>query len=180
MPYKVTRSEDYLEHHGIKGQKWGVKNGPPYPLDEKEMSPEERYKNVRNIKKQALKVAKEYSDIFNKHANDRYDKAWHEWYVEREKAIEEEKKKHRPNDDWLNFQVKYEKKLDRIMDDVDEEDQKEYNKITDKLYSLYGERTMARVNDRITNKNEHINKRYGGGDEFLKEGQHSVFYRKTN
>lgn len=23
----------YLAHHGIKGQKWGVKNGPPYPLD---------------------------------------------------------------------------------------------------------------------------------------------------
>lgn len=23
----------YLEHHGILGQKWGVKNGPPYPLD---------------------------------------------------------------------------------------------------------------------------------------------------
>lgn len=25
-------SEAYLEHHGILGQKWGVKNGPPYPL----------------------------------------------------------------------------------------------------------------------------------------------------
>lgn len=25
---------NYLAHHGIKGQKWGVKNGPPYPLDE--------------------------------------------------------------------------------------------------------------------------------------------------
>lgn len=23
---------NYLMHHGIKGQKWGVKNGPPYPL----------------------------------------------------------------------------------------------------------------------------------------------------
>ena len=23
---------DYLAHHGILGQKWGVKNGPPYPL----------------------------------------------------------------------------------------------------------------------------------------------------
>lgn len=21
-----------LQHHGVKGQKWGVKNGPPYPL----------------------------------------------------------------------------------------------------------------------------------------------------
>ena len=25
-----------LAHHGIKGQKWGVKNGPPYPLDKAE------------------------------------------------------------------------------------------------------------------------------------------------
>ena len=96
IPYKVTRSEDYLEHHGIKGQKWGVKNGPPYPLDEKEMSSEERYKNVRNIKKQALKVTEEYSDTFNKHANDRYDKAWHKWHEEREKALEEEKKETSP------------------------------------------------------------------------------------
>ena len=24
---------DELYHHGIKGQKWGVRNGPPYPLD---------------------------------------------------------------------------------------------------------------------------------------------------
>lgn len=24
--------EDYLSHHGIKGQKWGQQNGPPYPL----------------------------------------------------------------------------------------------------------------------------------------------------
>lgn len=22
-----------LFHHGIKDQKWGVRNGPPYPLD---------------------------------------------------------------------------------------------------------------------------------------------------
>ena len=25
-------SNDTLQHHGIKGQKWGVRNGPPYPL----------------------------------------------------------------------------------------------------------------------------------------------------
>lgn len=28
--------EPELFHHGIKGQKWGVKNGPPYPLKDKE------------------------------------------------------------------------------------------------------------------------------------------------
>lgn len=26
--------DEILEHHGIIGQKWGTKNGPPYPLDE--------------------------------------------------------------------------------------------------------------------------------------------------
>lgn len=24
--------QDFLEHHGVKGQSWGKKNGPPYPL----------------------------------------------------------------------------------------------------------------------------------------------------
>lgn len=26
--------DTYLAHHGILGQKWGVQNGPPYPLDQ--------------------------------------------------------------------------------------------------------------------------------------------------
>lgn len=29
----MAANESILEHHGIKGQKWGVKNGPPYPID---------------------------------------------------------------------------------------------------------------------------------------------------
>lgn len=27
--------EEHLQHHGIKNMHWGVKNGPPYPLDKK-------------------------------------------------------------------------------------------------------------------------------------------------
>ena len=25
---------NYVKHHGIKGQKWGVRNGPPYPIED--------------------------------------------------------------------------------------------------------------------------------------------------
>lgn len=30
--YGYVSNEPYLSHHGIQGQRWGVKNGPPYPL----------------------------------------------------------------------------------------------------------------------------------------------------
>lgn len=28
----------YLQHHGVKGQKWGIRNGPPYPLSPKKQA----------------------------------------------------------------------------------------------------------------------------------------------
>lgn len=34
----------YLAHHGRLGQKWGKRNGPPYPLDYSSLSSEERSK----------------------------------------------------------------------------------------------------------------------------------------
>lgn len=27
--------EEFLVHHGVKGQQWGVRNGPPYPIEDK-------------------------------------------------------------------------------------------------------------------------------------------------
>ena len=38
---KPIMDEDFLEHHGIKGQQWGKKNGPPYPLSEGDHSAKE-------------------------------------------------------------------------------------------------------------------------------------------
>lgn len=44
------KHEDYLMHHGIDGQKWGVKHGPPYPLDSSE-STGSRLKTKKKKKK---------------------------------------------------------------------------------------------------------------------------------
>lgn len=43
-PY--VRQELYIMHHGIAGQKWGKRNGPPYPLTSSTMS----YSEKRNSK----------------------------------------------------------------------------------------------------------------------------------
>lgn len=57
----------YISHHGIKGQKWGVKNGPPYPLDisdhsyrEKKMKWEESLDKKNEASKKKSKM--HYSD----------------------------------------------------------------------------------------------------------------------
>ncbi len=64
-----------LEHHGIKGQKWGVKNGPPYPLDKnKELSiiKSSKYISLNN------KIRNIPDEKFTEYAldfNNSYDKA---------------------------------------------------------------------------------------------------------
>ena len=40
--YSKPSLDEYLAHHGIRGQKWGVRNGPPYPLGEKDDSASEK------------------------------------------------------------------------------------------------------------------------------------------
>lgn len=62
-------SSNYLAHHGILGQKWGHKNGPPYPLDVKDHSSAEKkagwaksladsYKNRKKKKQQRKNLEK--------------------------------------------------------------------------------------------------------------------------
>lgn len=44
----------YLQHHGINGMRWGKRNGPPYPLSDKQ---------VTKMKKQSIRQkAKTLSD----------------------------------------------------------------------------------------------------------------------
>jgi len=43
----MYKGNNYLVHHGIQGQKWGERNGPPYPLDYEAHSSREKRENSR-------------------------------------------------------------------------------------------------------------------------------------
>lgn len=61
--------EDVLMHHGIQGQRWGHKNGPPYPLDASQKSSAERkYRTDKGYQKPEYtrKKKKKVSEMSNK------------------------------------------------------------------------------------------------------------------
>lgn len=59
-------TDNYLVHHGIPNQKWGVRNGPPYPLDEGQKSPaEKRYRTDKGYKKRSHKKNRPASQMSN-------------------------------------------------------------------------------------------------------------------
>lgn len=78
----ISSAEEFLEHHGILGQKWGKKHGPPYPLDSdvstgKSLRVENRAKKKKEKakakrSKAAAKRMKEYNK--NKKALEKWKK----------------------------------------------------------------------------------------------------------
>ena len=58
-PWREELYQDlYIEHHGIQGQKWGVRNGPPYPLRGGDYSYSEKQAIKRNKKVEWLNLTK--------------------------------------------------------------------------------------------------------------------------
>lgn len=65
-------SYDDLSHHGIKGQKWGIMHGPPYPLSEKvssaiknvkEKYDERRIKKINAYKQKVDKIEADWKKL---------------------------------------------------------------------------------------------------------------------
>lgn len=106
----------YLElyHHGIQGQKWGKKNGPPYPLSRSQMSSAE--KKQRNIKKNIDKAARRtdkrksqdvHSDLKSRVASNVKDKVIFEDY----RKIQN--KRQELYDSYEETKIKMEKEIDK-------------------------------------------------------------------
>lgn len=64
---KLYNEEDQLVHHGIKGQKWGVRNGPPYPIDSEKAERTTKSGKMKTIRQKLVNVPKEK---FTKYALD--------------------------------------------------------------------------------------------------------------
>ena len=47
---KVRRKNNFLAHHGVKGQQWGVRNGPPYPIEDKVLKKGTKLNTVVGLK----------------------------------------------------------------------------------------------------------------------------------
>ena len=67
---KPELTDDFLEHHGIIGMKWGQKNGPPYPLSSKISTGKRLRSTVGGIKKKLPKSKKQKQ----KEERERYSK----------------------------------------------------------------------------------------------------------
>lgn len=54
--YMIYDKDSYISHHGVKGQQWGVQNGPPYPLDPQKITDKRTArKTLRKHNTQTLK-----------------------------------------------------------------------------------------------------------------------------
>lgn len=79
MYYMIAPTGSDLYHHGILGQKWGRKNGPPYPLGASDHSAAEKkagyQKSLQKGKYQEYnKYSKPYSKMGHTEAQDSYMK----------------------------------------------------------------------------------------------------------
>lgn len=108
----------YLIHYGIKGQKWGEKNGPPYPLGKSQLSYSEkqampirgRIKIKRDISKLSANARKGYDSLTTDDIKNFIDDTYFSTG-------------NRLKDAGLNFTadlVKNTKKLNRLLDEYDE------------------------------------------------------------
>ena len=103
----MIKYESELMHHGIKGQKWGDKNGPPYPLDKKE------HMQVISSSKKKKKIADGKDPKEAKRMKRKERKAWRvqrKQFKKNAKKLEADKKETKK---FLRNQEKLNKKMQK-------------------------------------------------------------------
>lgn len=69
----LVSQETYLAHHGVKGQQWGVRRGPPYPIEDKILRKGSRVNSV-SVTKDSERI-KSTRRVFTYNPDDSWDSA---------------------------------------------------------------------------------------------------------
>lgn len=90
----LSKTDEYLQHYGINGMKWGARNGPPYPLNNSQRTAKERKLNpvseaIENYRKKAKEKAVIVAEKTKQKAIEKKEKLAAE-----HARMEEEKKKY--------------------------------------------------------------------------------------
>ena len=72
--YRAIDHSSSLSHHGIKGQKWGVRNGPPYPIEDKVMKKGTVLRSVSGKYLSGQSYKRANHPIYTYNANDEWDR----------------------------------------------------------------------------------------------------------
>lgn len=145
------RHVTYLVHHGIKGQEWGVKNGPPYPLDKKThnsvISGEDLKKKKSNWKAAVEQHKKELKDFKKSEISKKVDEAQRNWW---KSPTDENYQK------WEDLYNEYERQKEELDRKYEKEEKQAYrewmaSKLPEKA-DFYKNCTDKELNDDIAKK----------------------------
>lgn len=129
MTYNRWLESDHLEHHGVKNQEWGKRNGPPYPL-----SRQEKFRTVgpdgRPItSKVAYKKAQKNVRAANRAERKANPNGTPQDKKERNSFGAQIKRKYREH-------KRKQKELEAARDEYEQKTEKDWKEATDRLKSL--------------------------------------------
>ena len=183
----IIGDKDYLMHHGIKGQKWGVENGPPYPLNpQKDYSKAEQKANAENIKKyiKNRSLKDEIKDSFKDPKDQKHlMKINVEKKVNQLEKIDDEKYNILEASEWMrnpetkeyyrNKIEKIDKRREKVIDDLVNKVVGEYGDMKISFWKgTVGDTLKDDINEQIKNYNDSDHELWtisGGIDMYLKK-----------